>query len=135
MTRPGKLKESSKSEIERHVATTFEAWENKPITAISEDDCRKRYNELLTKGLRGKAPAPGQANQAFSVLRALINFAGRRYKQTDGTPLINHNPVSALKDDWVQLQPRTTDIDEKKVGPVWDMLTAARTASVPCTPK
>jgi hypothetical protein len=126
MTRPSKLKESSKSEIERHVATTFEAWENKPITAISEDDCRKRYNELLTKGLRGKAPAPSQANQAFSVLRALINFAGRRYKQTDGTPLINHNPVSALKDDWVQLQPRTTDIDEKKVGPVWHMLTAAR---------
>lgn len=126
MGRPGKLKESSKSEIERHVATTFETWEHKPITAITEDDCRKRYHELLTKGLRGKAPAPGQANQAFSVLRALINFAGRRYKQKDGTPLINHNPVTALKDDWVQLQPRTTDIDEKKVGAVWHMLTAAR---------
>jgi integrase len=126
LNRPGKLKDSSKSEIERHVATTFEAWQHKPVTAITEDDCRKRYNELMTKGLWGKAPAPGQANQAFSVLRALINFASRRFKKSDGTPLITNNPVSALKDDWVELKPRTTDIDEKKVGAVWHMLTEAR---------
>lgn len=118
--RPGKLKESSKGEIERHVATTFEAWADKPITAITEEDCRKRYNELLTKGLRGKAPAPGQANQAFAVLRALINYASRQYK------VVTHNPVSALRDHWVQLQPRTTFIDSNKVGAVWHMLTTSR---------
>lgn len=120
VARPGKLKESSKGEIERHVATTFEAWADKPINAITEDDCRKRYHELLTKGLRGKAPAPGQANQAFSVLRALINYAARQYK------VVTHNPVGALKDHWVQLQPRTTFIDSNKVGAVWHMLTTSR---------
>lgn len=120
VARPGKLKESSKGEIERHVATTFEAWADKPINAITEDDCRKRYHELLTKGLRGKAPAPGQANQAFSVLRALINFAARQYK------VVTHNPVAALKDHWVQLQPRTTFIESNKVGAVWNMLTTSR---------
>lgn len=122
MGRPGKLKDSSKSEIERHVTTTFEAWQHKPITGITEDDCRKRYNEILTKGLRGKAPAPGQAVQAFSVLRALINFAGRRYKRADGTPLILHNPVAVLKDDWVTLPERKTRIPESKMGPVWSAL-------------
>lgn len=122
MGRPGKLKDSSKSEIERHVTTTFEAWQHKPITGITEDDCRKRYNEILTKGLRGKAPAPGQAVQAFSVLRALINFAGRRYKRADGTPLILHNPVAVLKDDWVTLPERKTRIPESKIGPVWSAL-------------
>lgn len=122
MGRPGKLKDSSKSEIERHVTTTFEAWQHKPITGITEDDCRKRYNEILTKGLRGKAPAPGQAVQAFSVLRALINFAGRQYKKHDGTPLVLHNPVSALKDDWVTLPERKTRIPESKIGPVWSAL-------------
>ncbi|RRV39561.1 DUF4102 domain-containing protein [Stutzerimonas stutzeri] len=122
MARPGKLKDSSKSEIERHVTTTFEAWQHKPITGITEDDCRKRYNEILTKGLRGKAPAPGQAVQAFSVLRALINFAGRRYKRADGTPLILHNPVAVLKDDWVTLPERKTRIPESKIGPVWSAL-------------
>ena len=122
MGRPGKLKDSSKSEIERHVTTTYEAWQHKPITGITEDDCRKRYNEILTKGLRGKAPAPGQAVQAFSVLRALINFAGRRYKRADGTPLILHNPVAVLKDDWVTLPERKTRIPESKIGPVWSAL-------------
>lgn len=102
MGRPGKLKDSSKSEIERHVTTTFKAWEHKPITSITEDDCRKRYREILTKGLRGnrEGGSPGQANQAFSVLRALINYAGRQYKKQDGMPLVLHNPVAVLKDDW-----------------------------------
>lgn len=118
-SRPGKLKERSKQEILRHVDTTLEKWKNKPIASITEDMCRKRYNELLTKGLRGNAPAPGQANQAFSVLRALINYAIRRYKKTDGTPVIFHNPVSVLKDDWVTLPERNTRIPESKIGAVW----------------
>ncbi len=125
-SRPGKLKESSKSEINRHVTTTFEAWQHKPIASITEDMCRKRYKEMLTKGLRGKAPAPGQANQSFSVLRALINFAGRRYKKSDGTPLITNNPVLVLKDDWAKLEARDTRIPDKKVGAVWHMLTTSR---------
>ncbi|EMF9968752.1 TPA: tyrosine-type recombinase/integrase [Pseudomonas aeruginosa] len=128
MARPGKLKDSSKSEIERHVTTTFRAWEHKPIAGITEDDCRKRYREMLTKGLRGDrdSGSPGQANQAFSVLRALINYASRQYKKNDGTPLVLHNPVAALKDDWVELKPRTSRIPDNKVGAVWHMLTEAR---------
>lgn len=126
LERPGKLKDSSKAEIERHVSTTFKTWEEQPIANITEDDCRKRYREVTMKGTTGKGPAPAQANQAFSVLRSLINFASRRYKRQDGTPLILHNPVTALKDDWIALQPRTSDIDEKKVGAVWHALTHAR---------
>jgi hypothetical protein len=120
--RPGKLKESSKSEITRHVATTFAAWKDKPVVSITEDDVRKRYREMLTRGLRGKGAAPGQANQAFSVLRALINFAGRQHRQADGTPLILHNPVSALKDDWIVLKPRTSRVPDARIGAVWSSL-------------
>ncbi|MFU5826566.1 tyrosine-type recombinase/integrase [Pseudomonas aeruginosa] len=128
MQRPGKLKDSSKKEIERHVATTFKAWEHKPIAGITEEACRKRYREILTKGLRGDRAggSPGQANQAFSVLRALINYAGRQYKKHDGTPLVQHNPVAALKDDWVELKPRTSRIPDHRVGAVWSMLQQAR---------
>lgn len=124
--RPGKLKERSKQEILRHVDTTLEKWKDKPIASITEDMCRKRYNEILTKGLRGDGPAPGQANQAFSVLRALINYAMRRYKRADGSPLITHNPVGVLKDDWVTLPERNTRIPESKVGAVWYMLEQLR---------
>jgi len=125
ISRPGKLKDSSKAEIERHVAKVFTAWRDKPIAGITEDQVRKRYREMATKGLTGK-PAPGQANISMTTLRALINFASRQYKRADGSPLIQHNPVDALRDDWVQLKPRTRDIDTKKVGEVWHMLTTAR---------
>lgn len=125
-SRPGKLKERSKLEIQRHVDTTLELWKNKSIASITEDMCRKRYKEILTKGLRGKGGAPAQAIQAFSILRALINFAMRRYKKADGTPLISHNPVGVLKDDWVTLPERNTRIPESKVGACWYMLEQMR---------
>lgn len=124
MARPGKLKDSSKKEIDRHVSTTFKSWEHKPIGGITEDDCGKRYRAILTRGLHGNriGGSPGQAVQAFSVLRALINFASRRYKRADGTPLITHNPVSVLRDDWVTLPERKTRIPESKIGAVWHAL-------------
>lgn len=119
VARPGKLKETSKHAIKRHVTTTFAAWKDRPIIAITEDDCRKRYREMLTKGLRGNGPAPGQANQGFSVLGALINYAGRQYRRADGSPLITRNPVASLKDDKVRLKPRTSRILDPKVGVCW----------------
>ena len=126
VSRPGKLKESSKSEIKRHVSKVFTDWAGKSIAGITEDDVRKRYREMATKGLTGK-PAPGQANISMTTVRALINFAARQHKRADGSPLIAHNPVDALRDDWIQLKPRTRDIDTKKIGDVWHMLTTART--------
>lgn len=122
VARPGKLKQSSKDAIQRHLLTTLAKWKDKPIASITEDACRQQYRKMLTEGLRGKGGAPGQANQAFSVLRALINFAMRRYKRANGAPLILHNPVVALKDDWIQLQPRTGRVPDNKVGAVWNAL-------------
>lgn len=118
------LKQSSKDAIMRHVLTTLSPWQNKPIASITEDACRQRYRKLARTGLDGRREggAPGQANQAFSVLRALINFSMRRYKRADGTPVIASNPVSGLKDDWVQLKPRTDRIPDDKVGEVWAKL-------------
>jgi integrase len=129
VSRPGKLKPSSKAAIERHVRTTFEAWKDRPIIGITEDDCRKRYREMLTKGLRGNGPAPGQANQGFSVLGALINYAGRQYRRGDGSPLIARNPVTGLKDDRVRLKPRTSRILDGKVGVCWLVLDQWRGAA------
>lgn len=121
-SRPGKLKASSAAVIERHVTTTFEAWKDKPVASITEDMCKARYREMLTKGLRGKKGAPGQANQAFSVLGALLNYATRQYKRADGSPLIAVNPVGILKDDRVRLKPRTSRVLDAKVGAVWQAL-------------
>lgn len=126
VSRPGKLKQSSKDAIQRHLLTTLAKWKDKPIASITEDACRQQYRKMLTEGLRGKKGAPGQAAQAFSVLRALMNYSMRRYRRANGAPLILRNPVDALKDDWVQLQPRTTRIPDNKVGAVWSALKSWR---------
>ncbi len=120
--RPGMLRDVTIVEKDRHVEQVFVAWKDKPIVSISEADVRKRYTEMATGGLRGKAPAPGQAQIAMTTLSVLINFAMRRYKRSDGSPLITHNPVAALKADWPGFKPRTRDIEEKHVGATWNLL-------------
>ena len=123
------LKDSSKKEIERHVTTTFKAWLNQPISAITREAVSKRFNEMKTKGLHGNAPAPSQANQGFAILRALINYANREHRKLDGSPLFAENPVDVLYKKWVPMKARTTRIPTSKVGQVWNMLWAQRGAS------
>lgn len=123
--RPGMLRETTIVEKNRHIDSVFAAWKDKPIASITEADVRKRYNEMATKGLRG-TPAPGQAQIAMTTLSVLINFAMRRYKRADGTPLIGHNPVAAMKADWPGFKPRTRDIEEKHVGAAWNLLNELR---------
>lgn len=120
------LKESSKGEIERHVTTTFEAWLKKPIASITREAVTKRFNEIKTKGLRGDGPAPAQANQGFSVLRALINYAIREYRKPDGSPVLTDNPVDVLYKKWATIKPRTSRIPDRKVGAAWSYLQQSR---------
>jgi integrase len=124
VARPGKLKPRSISTIRRHVLTTFDDWKDKPVTAITEAMCKVRYQAILTKGLRGNRTqgSPGQANQAFSVLGALLNYAARQNKRSDGSPLIAHNPVSILKDERASLKPRTRRVIDPRIGAVWAAL-------------
>lgn len=125
--RPGKLKESSKVEMKRHVEKVFAAWKDKPIVAITEDDVRKRHREMVEGGLSGKKAAPASANAAMVSLRILMNFAARQNRRADGSPLIQHNPVTVLKDHWAKLGSRTERyIDRGKVGAVWNKLNDAR---------
>jgi integrase len=123
------LKESSKGEIRRHVSTTFDAWRQKPISSINREAVTKRFNEMKTKGLRGDAPAPAQANQSFAILRALINYAIREYRKPDGSPVITDNPVDVLYKKWAPMKPRTSRVPDVKVGTVWTLLEQSREAA------
>jgi integrase len=125
--RPGKLKKSTRDEYKRHVEKVFTTWKDKPIVNITDDDVRKRHRELMEHGLNGKG-APASANAAMVTLRILINFASRQYRQADGSPLIQRNPVEVLKDHWAKLGTRTDRyIDRRKIGEVWNKLWEART--------
>lgn len=131
IARPGKLKESSKATIKRHLATTFKAWAELPVASITEEMCRTRYKEMAEKGLHGKKGAPGQANQAFDILRALLNYAARQFRRADGKPLIQDNPTEVLGDHKVKLKPRSARyVPKEKVGAVWHTLTTARANAI-----
>lgn len=128
--RPGKLKDSTRLEMDRHVTKVFAKWADQPIAAITETDVRKRHRELVEGGLHGKKPAPGTANLSMVTLRSLINFAMRQYRRADGSPVIVRNPVEVLKDHWAPMGSRTKRyIDRDKVGDVWLALDASRAAS------
>lgn len=113
------LKQTSIEQIERHVKTTLAFWSDKPIASITREGVSKRFNELRTGGLNGKRAAPGQANQAFATLKALINYARDEYRKADGTPLLADNPCDVLRKKWARLEPRTSRIPDDKVGAVW----------------
>lgn len=127
VSRPGRLKASTRTEYKRHVDKVFAAWKDKPIVQITEDDVRKRHRALVEGGLDGKKGAPASANAAMVTLRILLNFAGRQYRRGDGTPLIQRNPVEVLKDHWAPLGSRTDRyIDRRRIGEVWNALNGAR---------
>ncbi|MCK9543039.1 MAG: integrase arm-type DNA-binding domain-containing protein [Novosphingobium sp.] len=125
MNRPTKMRESTKGEMNRHIDKVFAAWKDKPIADITESDVRARHREMCEAGLRG-TPAPGQAQIALVTLRTLINFANKRYKRGDGTPLIKDNPVPSVMEDVEDFEPRTRHIEVTKVGEAWEMLTTLR---------
>lgn len=127
LDRPGKLKRKTADEYQRHVDKSLAEWNDLPIASITADMVVKRHREIAQRGLDGKRGAPASANSAMTVLRLLIKFAGRQYRQADGSPLILYNPTDALHDHWAKLGTRTQRyIERDKIGEVWNALTTAR---------
>jgi integrase len=126
--RPGMLKDSSRDEMDRHIKTTFAKWQDRAIASITPAECRKRYEEVASKGVTGKRAAPGSAAFAFKVLRTLINWAREEYQTTDGKPIIDQNPVAVLKQEMAKQagKVRTDHIDRRQIGTFWNLLTTAR---------
>lgn len=128
--RPGKLKQSTADEYQRHVDKVFAAWKDKPIVAITEDDVRKRHREMVEKGLDGKG-APASANAAMVTLRILVNFASRQYRRADGTPLPNLCGQLILGFKQLRQLARLLEHIETNGGLVFDQMTKA----VGCPPQ
>jgi len=124
----GLLKESSRAEMDRHIEQVFAKWKGRPIASITSAECRKRHEEMATKGLRGKKGAPTQAAIAMTTLRTLINFAREEFRKLDGSPIIENNPVAILKKELKPGPPRTRHIDRRQIGDFWHWLTTARQA-------
>ena len=68
--RPKMLKDSSRDEMDRHIKTTFEKWQSRPIASITPAECRKRYEEIASKGERERdlrRAAPRSLSKSFGL--------------------------------------------------------------------
>jgi hypothetical protein len=113
-TKNGPLRDRTKTDIVHHGDSTFPDWLDKPIIAITRDACLARFSSLSRS-------APNRANQAFIVLRALLNFARDKHG-ANNAPLLNENPVSVLNRAWHPNRARTERTPSDRLGTVWRML-------------
>lgn len=116
------LKETSRSDIVKHLERSFSNWKDKPIVSITRDKALTKFRELSDRG-------PAQANQAFRILRALFNYTMGAYR-ADGVSIIAENPVKAVSDlkMWNHIKPRSGRIPIEKIGVAWNTLHELRTA-------
>lgn len=118
----GNLTPRTKADYQRHVEVSFSDWQHKPIAGITRDMCSARFTEMSAKGAT-------QANQAFRVLRAILNWAMEEYRP-GGIPILPENPVKVIsgKKMWNPNNARNGRIPLDKVGAVWNLLQHRRTA-------
>jgi integrase len=113
-TKGGKLTALTVRDIDRHIKTNFGDWIDKPVAGITSEMCRDRFEKI-------SARSESQANQAFRILRALINFS---IDEENPRP----NPVRTLnKGRWNPNKAKTGYIPLDRVGAVWNLLQNKRT--------
>ena len=116
------LKPSSIADIKKHIEKSFVSWADRPAVEITRDKCATLFGELSER-------SPAQANQAFRVLRALLNYARAAYRSGD-QPLIVENPVKIISDAklWNRIQARSGRIPTDKIGIAWNVIQKLRNA-------
>lgn len=116
----GELTPRTKADIKRHIEKSFTDWKDRPVANITRDMCSEKFTELTTKGAT-------QANQAFRILRSLLNFARESYRP-GGVPILLENPVAVIsgKKMWNPNNAKNGKIPLDKVGAVWNLLQEKR---------
>lgn len=114
------LKSSSISDMNKHLDGIFKPLKDQPITAITRDKVLKLFR-------KASGSSKAQANQAFRLLRAWINYAMATYRPGD-KPIIIENPVQVLSGAkmWHDIKPKSGKIPTEKVGIAWNAIQKMR---------
>ncbi len=113
----GALTAKTVRDIERHVKSNFGDWADKPIVNITSEMCRDRFEDMSKR-------SEAQANQAFRILRALLNFS-----IDEENPRLNPVRTLSKKSLWNPNKARATRIPLDRVGAVWNALMEKRASS------
>jgi len=114
------LRPATIHDINKHISTTFSAWADKPVLDITRE-------KVKTLFLERSRTAPTQTNQAFRILRAIMNFA-RETMRTGEKSLMPENPVQVLSAAkiWNKTRARSGKIPVDKVGMAWNLIRDGR---------
>jgi integrase len=113
----GRLTAATVRDITRHVSTNFGDMADKPIADITSEMCRDRFEAISKR-------SPAQANQAFRILRALINFS-----IDEENPRFNPVRTLSKKGLWNESKTKSAFIPMEKIGVVWNLLQTRRTST------
>ena len=115
------LKDRTKSDIRYHLKTNFPAWRDKPVAKITRERVQRRYNEIARRSV-------AQANQAFRVLGAILNYAAASYRTPEGERIITDNPVSVLREANMlrAVKPKSNMVPLDRLGEWWSAVQAMR---------
>lgn len=115
------LKESTRADIRKHLNGAFKQWADLPASSITREKVTRRFRAMSDR-------SPAQANQAFRVLRALLNYARAQYRTPDDEPVLSDNPVNALSEArmWNTIKPRNTYVPLDRMGQWWSVVQARR---------
>lgn len=114
------LKPRTVSDIRKHLDGLFKDWKGQLIVEITRQKVLDRFRK---KSAESKA----QANQAFRILRALLNYARATYRPDD-VPVLPENPCQILSDAkmWHSLQAKSRRIPTDQVGRAWNRIEGMR---------
>jgi len=114
------LKQSTINDINKHLRNIFSPFKEKPVKDITRNKVLKLFREKSEQ-------SPAQANQAFRILRALINYAMATHRPGN-MPLIPENPVQVISDAkiWNHIKPKNRRIPLDKIGKAFNFLEGQR---------
>lgn len=109
-----KLKERTVKDYNRSMSVAFDDWKDRPVVDITRHMVGKRHEKL------GKEQGAAQANQHMRFLRALLNFVAGFHEDSEGGPLLKHNPVQRLSQTraWYPVERKQTIIKSHQL-PNW----------------
>jgi integrase len=116
------LKPSSRADIKKHLKGSFADWADRPFIDITREKVMTRFKELSDR-------SAAQGNQAFRILRALLNYSRGKYRH-GYEPILRENPVKVLSDTktWNRVKFRSGRIPTDRIGAVWNLLQGLRTS-------
>jgi len=116
-SRGANLKKKTVSDYTSIFNSLFNDWANKEVLSISRNMVENRHKKIGKKSIY-------RANASMRLLRALFNYASGAYEDSNGEPIITHNPVQRISHNksWFKEKARTNILQPSEFKPWYEAI-------------